>query len=302
LTFTIAHLSDAHLSPAPFPHWKEMRLKRFMGYINWRRERVRLNDMGALARLVADMLGHKPDHIAMTGDVVNIALPIEFKRAVEWMKIFGDPNDVSFTPGNHDAYVRDAMEGLARSFQPWTRGDGVAPGAEKFPYLRVRKNIAIIGLNSGVPTAPLLASGKLGEAQLAQLPLLLDSAREKGLARVVLIHHPPHGAAGRPLLRGLNDAREFERIVEAHGAEAILHGHTHKRLLNFLPSHATHHASGRVPVFGAPSCSSTSRDPRQRAAYFLIRFERAGDVWRTHARARGLLAAGEIGEQEPLAL
>ena len=220
MTFTLAHLSDAHLSPAPFPGWKEMRLKRFMGYLNWRRERVRVNDMGALARLVADMLGHKPDHIAMTGDVVNIALALEFKRAVEWLKSFGDPEEVSFTPGNHDAYVRDAMEGLARSFQPWTRGDGVAPGAEKFPYLRVRKDIAIIGLNSGVPTAPLLASGKLGEAQLAELPPLLElGARKRAGARRA---HSSSAAwpGADPLLRGLNDSREFEHIVEVHGAEA----------------------------------------------------------------------------------
>jgi hypothetical protein len=104
------------------------------------------------------------------------------------------------------------------------------------------------------------------------------------------------------LLRGLNDARAFERIVEAHGAEAILHGHTHKRMLHFLPSRATSHERGKVPVIGAPACSSMSRDPRQRGAYYLIRFERVGDVWRTHARARGLLGSGEIGEREPLEL
>ena len=31
MSFTIAHLSDAHLGPAPFPGLGEMRLKRFMG-------------------------------------------------------------------------------------------------------------------------------------------------------------------------------------------------------------------------------------------------------------------------------
>ena len=177
MSFTIAHLSDAHLSPAPFPGLREMRLKRFMGYVNWKRGRERLNDMAMLARLVADLRAQQPDHVAMTGDVVNIALAIEFERAVAWMRTLGEPENVSFTPGNHDAYVRDAMEGLARSFAPWTSGDSRAPGQPIFPYLRVRGEVALIGLNSGVPTAPLMASGRLGEAQLAALGPMLEADR-----------------------------------------------------------------------------------------------------------------------------
>ncbi len=301
MSFTIAHLSDAHLSPAPFPGLAEMRLKRFMGYVNWKRGRERLNDMAMLGRLVADMLAHRPDHVAMTGDVVNIALAVEFQRAVEWMKALGEPEDVSFTPGNHDAYVRDAMAGLARAFAPWTRGDGVAPGGETFPYLRVRGEIAIIGLNSGVPTAPLLASGRLGAAQLAALPGLLLKTRDRGLARVILVHHPPLSSAPHLRLRGLDDAKAFEKIIERHGAEAILHGHTHKRLLNFLPSRATFCAGGRVPVIGVASCAAHTREPRLSAAYYLIGLERAGDAWRLRVRARGLQPGGpEIGEHEPL--
>ena len=97
MSFTIAHLSDAHLGPSSFPGLREMRLKRFMGYVNWKRGRERLNDMGMLARLVADLRAHNPDHVAMTGDVVNIALAAEFHRAVAWMKTLGEPHNVSFT-------------------------------------------------------------------------------------------------------------------------------------------------------------------------------------------------------------
>ena len=301
MSFTIAHISDAHLSPAPFPGLAEMRLKRFMGYVNWKRGRQRLNDMGMLDRLVADLRSHNPDHVAMTGDVVNIALSIEFKRATAWMKTLGDEVDVSFTPGNHDAYVRDAMTHLARAFAPWTRGDDVKAGEEKFPYLRVRKNVAIIGLNSGVPTAPLLASGKLGVDQLAALPGILRETGDRGLARVILIHHPPLSSTRHAALRGLGDAREFEAIVDELGAEAILHGHTHKRKLNFLPSRATRHAAGKIPVIGVPSCSANTEKPRWRAAYFLIRLDRDDAVWRTEVRMRGLMPGERtIGEQEPL--
>jgi len=299
MSFTIAHLSDAHLSPAPFPGLREMRLKRFMGYVNWKRGRAQLNDMAMLARLIADLRAQEPDHVAMTGDVVNIGLAAEFDRAALWMKTLGDPADVSFTPGNHDAYVRDAVEGLARVFAPWTQSDSPAPGADRFPYLRIRGEIALIGLNSGVPTAPLLASGRLGRTQLAALGRILEETGDRRLARVILIHHPPLVRGPSPPLRGLDDAREFERTVARFGAEAILHGHTHKRMVHYLPSPATRREGGLVPVIGAPSVSAITRDPRQRAGYYLLRIDRAGPHWRVGARERGLLfESALIGERE----
>ncbi len=71
-----------------------------------------------------------------------------------------------------------------------------------FPYLRVRGEIAIIGLTSGVPTGPLMATGRLGRKQLAAFATLLDWTAASDLARVVLIHHPPlaegRAAVSRP--------------------------------------------------------------------------------------------------------
>jgi 3',5'-cyclic AMP phosphodiesterase CpdA len=301
MSFTLAHLSDAHLGPAPFPPLAEMRLKRFMGFVNWKRSRERINDMPMLGRLVADMLSHRPDHIAMTGDVVNLALASEFFRAAEWLKTLGAAADVSFTPGNHDAYVRDAMPGLRRTFAPWTTSDGEAPNVSRYPYARIRGDVALIGLSSGVPTAPLFASGRLGAAQIAACKDLLKETGARDLARVILIHHPPlsHGPSG--LLRGLDDAGAFEAAIAECGAEAILHGHTHVRMLHHLPSRATKLSGGKVPVIGVSSCSARTPDPRHRAAYYLIRMERAENHWRVGVRARGPMPeSGAIGEHVPL--
>ncbi len=297
--FTIAHITDPHLSPAPLPGLAEFRLKRFMGYVNWKRGRERLNDMALLARLVEDLRVQRPDHVAVTGDLVNIGMPAEFRRAAAWMETLGDPADVSFVPGNHDAYVRAAMPMLKATFEPWTTGDS---GAATFPYLRVRGDIAIIGLTSGVPTGPLMATGKLGHSQLDGLSAMLDETGARGFARVVLIHHPPLAGSALPL-RGLTDAAAFERVLREHGAEAILHGHTHRRLVRSLASRATKTVGGKVPVLGAPSAAAATHDPRYRAAYHLVRLERDGERWRVSARARGLALDSEaIGEREALAV
>jgi 3',5'-cyclic AMP phosphodiesterase CpdA len=299
MSFTIAHITDPHLSPAPPPFGADFRLKRFMGYVNWKRGREGLNDMTLLARIVEDLLAQRPDHVAVTGDLVNIAMPAEFRRAASWMETLGDPRDVSFVPGNHDAYVRAAMPILAATFAKWTTGDS---GASAFPYLRVRGDVAIIGLSSGVPTGPLMATGRLGRAQLEAFAAVLAETRAKDLARVVLIHHPPL-ATGAPPLRGLTDAATFERVIAEHGAEAILHGHTHKQLVRSLASPASKTVGGRAPVLGAPSAAAATSNPRYRAAYHLVRITREGEHWRVAARARGLALDGDhIGEREALTL
>jgi 3',5'-cyclic AMP phosphodiesterase CpdA len=297
--FTIAHITDPHLSPAPLPGLADFRLKRFMGYVNWKRARERLNDMGVLARLVEDLLAQRPAHVAVTGDLVNIGMPSEFRRAAVWMRTLGDPQDVSFVPGNHDAYVRASMPMLKATFEPWTTGDS---GVSGFPYLRVRGEVAIIGLSSGVPTAPLMATGRVGRKQLQAFAALLDETGAQRLARVVLIHHPPL-TRGEPPFRGLTDAAAFERVVGEHGAEAILHGHTHKQHVRSLPSRAARTISGTVPVLGAPAASAATHDPRTSAAYHLVRLELEQGLWRVTARVRGLALGGEhIGEREALAV
>ncbi len=268
MTFLLAHLSDAHIGPLPRPRTHELFGKRFTGYVNWKR-RGRLHDMAVLERLVADMLSHRPDHIAMTGDILNIGLAAEFPLARTWLQSLGSSHDVSFVPGNHDAYVRGSVPHLAKTFTPWVSDAGQANPTYAFPYLRRRDGVALIGLSSAIPTAPLLASGALGAAQCAALgPLLVEAGRE-GLARVVMIHHPPHrtGASGG---RGLRDARRLEAVLAAHGAELVLHGHNHRTSVVHVPG-----PTGSIPVIGVPSASAVPGSPGHKATYHLIRIERA---------------------------
>jgi len=298
MSFTIAHLSDPHLGPLPIPKLNEWTTKRIMGFVNWKRRRQRLNDMAVLGHLVADLRAQLPDHIAMTGDAINIGLPAEFGPAAAWMRTLGPSDKVSFTPGNHDAYVRGAIPMLMSAFAPWIRSDDDADRTPPFPFLRVRGDIALVGLCSGIPTGPLMATGRLGSVQLERLDTLLEELRERDLARVIMIHHPPlTSSAGS--MRSLTDAREFERIVRLRGAELVLHGHNHKRLVRFLMSARSQNVGGRIPVIGVQSASSTSPDLRLRAAYNLVRLKRNGRQWSISVRSRGLTRGSQqISERE----
>ncbi len=302
MSFILAHLSDAHLGPLPRPLKRELISKRLTGYLNWVGGRERFHEMQVLARLVEDMKQQKPDHVAMTGDILNIGLPAEYPAGAAWLRTLGDPAEVSFTPGNHDAYVRDSMIHLASAFTPWTTTDGEVAPVASFPFLRLRGEVALIGLCSGAPSGPLMATGRLGPAHLAALAPILQETGERGLARVIMIHHPAlHG--GAPAMRRLTDARALEAIVRRAGAELILHGHNHVRSLAFLASPASRTLSRRIPVIGVPSASSASRMPRLRASYHLLRLEREGQSWRIAARARGPLTdSREIGDQREIDL
>src|SRR6516162_5754458 len=75
LMFVLAHLSDPHLGPLPRPRLGELMGKRATGFLNWRRKRGRIHRPDVLARIVADLKAQTADHIAVTGDLVNISLP-----------------------------------------------------------------------------------------------------------------------------------------------------------------------------------------------------------------------------------
>ena len=152
----------------------------------------------ALAGIVADIKAQKPDHIALTGDLVNVSLPQEFRRAAEWLAAFDAPDRITVIPGNHDVYVADCVgEGMGL-WGAYIAGDGEPPAAsfDVFPTLRRRDGIALIGLSTGVPKPPLLATGDLGEAQIARAERLLGRDRPRGpLPR----RADPSSAAHRPV-------------------------------------------------------------------------------------------------------
>ncbi|WP_180982524.1 metallophosphoesterase family protein [Methylocella silvestris] len=294
--FRLAHLTDPHIGPLPRPRRRELLGKRVTGYLNWRRGRHLVHDMATLSHIVADVKAQNPDHIAMTGDIANIGLPAEFQLARKWLETLGPSEDVSFVPGNHDAYVRGSLPDLARAFAPWTTGE--MGTAARYPYLRVRGNVALIGLSSAVPTPFFIASGRLGRRQLEWADAMLADCATRDLIRVVMLHHPPQvDAAG--LARGLIDAREFEEMIWRRGAELILHGHNHKTSVAYLDAGR----SRKTPVVGAPSASSARLAARHRAGYHL--FEISGNLqdYEIKAYARGVLpGSGLIGDLGALAL
>jgi 3',5'-cyclic AMP phosphodiesterase CpdA len=279
--FVLAHLSDPHLAPLPRARWPELIGKRATGYINWQRKRRLIHRADVLARIVTDLKAQAPDHIAVTGDLVNIALAAEFAPARAFLEQLGAPRDVTLVPGNHDAYVRGAAHFPRHYWGDYLNGDDAA----EFPFLRRRGPLALIGLSTAVPTLPFMATGRLGAGQIARFATLLDDCA--GLFRVVLMHHPPASKPGRHFKR-LIDGADFRAALAEHGAELVIHGHDHERSLIELPG-----PRRGIPVVGVPSASEAPPGEHDPAGYNLYRIEGEAGAWRCEAISRALARDGE---------
>ena len=280
--FTLAHLSDVHLGGVGIPGLGALASKRILGLLSWHLRRKAIHEGPVLPALVADLHAEKPDHTVVTGDLVNISLPAEFRRASEWLAGLGSPADVTVIPGNHDAYVPIAWNSSLGLWSAYMAdgGSGAGTSPDSFPFLRRRGPLALIGLSSAEPMPPHMAAGRIGSAQLARLSGLLDETRAEGLCRVVLIHHPP---LSKPAYerKALMDRAEFAAVIAAHGAELILHGHTHMSGLAFLPT-----PEGRSPVVSVPSASARPTEHHDPSRYHLYRIERDGSGWRIDVEVR----------------
>jgi len=281
--FTLAHLSDPHLPSLPKPRLIELAGKRALGYVNWTRNRHKYQRREVLDVLVADVKAQAPDHIAVTGDLVNLALEAEFAPARAWLDDVGPPDRVTTIPGNHDAYVRATFHRFGETFAPYLAGDD---GSTGFPSLRRRGPLALISLSTAVPTLPLMATGTLGREQLAALEQVLERLSAEDVFRVLLVHHPLKSGARQ---KRMTDSADLLALLKRHGVELILHGHDHIHSTMWFEG-----PNGKIPAVGVPSASALAHGGYPAAAYNLFTIEKDNAGWRCEQSVRSLESGFQI--------
>jgi 3',5'-cyclic AMP phosphodiesterase CpdA len=194
-TFTLAHFSDLHLFSGRDLSVSELLNKRILGYLSWRLHRRTNHRKEVLAGLLHDLQRLETDHIAITGDLTHLGRAAEFSRTQELLDRLGSPSKVSVVPGNHDAYIAaNWMQTYAR-WAPYMASDSdygdnadlsdpdlsdpdLSDPAAYFPMLRIRGQIALIGVSTARPSAPFFATGKVGALQMQKFEhLLTETAR-----------------------------------------------------------------------------------------------------------------------------
>jgi 3',5'-cyclic AMP phosphodiesterase CpdA len=282
--YRLAHLSDIHLGPLPDVTYRDLASKRVVGYVNWQRNRRRHMHDAVLETLIADLKASAPDHIAVTGDLVNLGLDSEVEMARLWLETLGSPQDVSVVPANHDAYVPGSFDKACRAWGPWMSGDGANQSVDRnaFPYLRVRGEVALIGVSTARATAPFMANGFFEEGQALRLGRILDETAQRGLFRVVMVHHPPVRGAVQQHKRLFGIGR-FHKTVHRHGADLVLHGHSHDPSLYWIGGRGP-----RVPVVGVAAAGQGPGGRHAAAQYNLIDIDGEKGGWSVRLTRRGL--------------
>lgn len=262
----VAHFSDAHalslegVSPLSFLN------KRIAGGLNLLLKRRNKHPVALFEALVDDLARDRPDHVVVSGDLTNLSLDPEFRRARGLLDRIGlAATEVSVVPGNHDVYVWAAR--LSRSFErligPYALSDGATEVT--FPLVRVRGELAVIGLSTALPSPVPFADGWVGRRQLERLDEAL--ARTEGKFRLLVLHHPPVKNR-HSILRGLRDRGALARLLARRGAELIVHGHEHRDVRAELPG-----PHGPIPVIGVGSATYQDPRPDRRARYNVYRIE-----------------------------
>ena len=184
----------------------------------------------ALKEIVMDILEKRsPDKhvIVVTGDLVdNAKKDGSYERArKQLIKLENKHYKVLVVPGNHDyGSGGKAKKKYVKLFKEAFYGDKNVT----YPKLDIVDGVAFIGLDSMADTFDWLdvwgADGELGNKQLKNLAIMLESSDVVYLKKVVYLHHHPFDNRGR--LHMLKDYRQFKAVIE-NRIDCLLFGHNH---------------------------------------------------------------------------
>ena len=272
--FRLAHISDVHLGPLPPVKFHQLANKRITGYLNWKINRKGSLNADYLGQIVDHIKNKSIDHVAVTGDLVNLSLPDEFMNARNFLEHLGKQETVTANCGNHDAYLPGSLQRAIDSWSPYLSGDDkIISSANDYPILRKRRDVAIIACNSAEATLPFFATGYFRKAQAQRLERILDETRD--MYRIVMIHHPPFANA-TPWYKRLVGQESFREVILKQGAELILHGHTHLDTKTDIEG-----PQGKVPVICVPAAGNAPGGHKPAGRYNLFTVEKTTSGWST---------------------
>lgn len=326
----IAHISDLHVLDLQGTRWHRFLNKRMTGVVNLAGVRRNAHPV-AIAEKLADRLAQDDiDHVILTGDLTNLALDSEFRRARQIVERIGPPSRVTLIPGNHDTYTRGALR--HKRFEKWFSDYLVDDaddhalarerGREHYPFVRKpAPHVRIYGLSSAVPTLPFLAYGHVGRPQLEKLAHEVACESAEVRVRIVLVHHNLHHRMGiAEHVASLVDRKAFSAVMHDIGASLVLHGHTHHPHQGHLPvgerqaarwqrrdaefdagvERRLAEAVGDIPVMGCGS-STWHRDGKELARFNVVEVSDQRIVRALSYRYASATAAFDVEHEDLLA-
>ncbi|MGZ3456653.1 MAG: metallophosphoesterase family protein [Polyangiales bacterium] len=274
----LAHFSDLHLLSLEGMSLGRFLNKRITGLAMLRLHRKSAHKPFAVRAVAEEVKRARVDHVAITGDLTNLALEAEFDLVKKFLEedLGLGPGTVSLIPGNHDVYTRGSASKrrFEQYFSDYIRSElpqfGVDHCGARYPFVKLRGPVAIVGMSTAVPRGPLMAAGRFGAAQIDQLAKILEHPEVQSRTKVILQHHPAHNVKNRVIayLEGLHDSKQMVSTLRKLEHGLILHGHSHIRVRRTIETEV-----GRIDVVGATSASLLSDHQHRHSGFNLYEFD-----------------------------
>ena len=275
-SFRFVQLSDLHLSTITAPNPLKLFNKRILGYLSWLRRRRHTHQKWVLNLAIETIKQLQVDHYVITGDLTHIGLKHEFEQAACWLTDISSPQNITLIPGNHDLYIN---EHWANSFGLWEdylydtnetsqsipTDDALMQLNSIYPTVRLRENIAFIGLNSVFDAPWFRATGKIDKQVLNRLKNILCEKKLDTYFKVLLIHHPIT-LTNTSKRKSLLNHEDIISLLAEHPVNLVLHGHGHHSCTESIICDNNF----QIPVIGASSSSSTSQKPSYQAEFLIF--------------------------------
>ncbi|MCX7997988.1 MAG: metallophosphoesterase [Leptospiraceae bacterium] len=220
----ILHISDLHF-PISIPIWK-LRGKMISGYLNYSFRRRSKYPVEAIKALIQKIKSLSYDLLIISGDITNISHPLEFAECKKILNFILDER-AFLVPGNHDRYVRSAIEPEDLYLNTFSKNLGVQlETTNKYVKILELKNYYVIGWDSNHPSMIGDASGFLEESVVQ---VTLDFLKDKTMPYFLVCHHPiwnPPNKQENGLHKLRNREFVFKRLLEKPPL-AYFHGHLH---------------------------------------------------------------------------
>jgi 3',5'-cyclic AMP phosphodiesterase CpdA len=179
------------------------------------------HDPAIVAGLTAELNADPPDLVAISGDLTQYASRREFAQARQF--IDGLTSPVLAVPGNHDLTAFNLPERFSRPYGRWT-----AAIAQEVEATWVDGTVAVLGVNT-THRGGYHWDWSRGRVSRKEMPPLLDrlAAVPKGLARIIVAHHPMLAAENRPRMVLAGRAKQTLAALAQADVRMILSGHAH---------------------------------------------------------------------------
>lgn len=229
----IGHISDLHILHIDGPRPLQFLNKRLVGGLNLLLNRSKAHSRKVVERALHQLDDMDVDHIVISGDLTNLALASEFEAARDVVMTIPEAlRRVSVVAGNHDYYTPDAVKDrrFETYFADFLKSDLPEYQLEHgYPFCHLRGPVAFVGLNSGIATPWLFATGRVRDDELQAAERLLQHEEVQSRFKVVVVHHPlfpdAHHKVG--FNRRMINREEVLTALRRADVDLVMHGHNH---------------------------------------------------------------------------